>query len=128
MTKKILLIEDDRPTIDLYQEIFTREGFDLETLETGSAALEFLKEIQKGLRKKPDLILLDLILPDMNGFEILTKIKSLPETKELKVVILTNYTDPELNKKIQKFGVPTLLKTNYIPKELITLVKEILEK
>lgn len=67
---KILLVEDDLPTIDIYEEILKKSGFDIETLKWGKDAFELLERIKEGKEKKPGLILLDLILPDVNGVEI----------------------------------------------------------
>jgi CheY-like chemotaxis protein len=125
MKEKILLIEDDKPTIELYEEAFKMAGFEIETLKFGYKAIEFLKEIREGKKPKPDLILLDLILPDMNGISVLEEAKKYPETKDLVIFALTNYSDPELNKELLKLGIDRILsKTDYTPLELIKIVRE----
>lgn len=125
---KILLIEDDEPTIELYEEVFRKADFETEALRWGFQALERIKEIREGKKEKPDLILLDLILPDINGIEVLKETKKYPETKDILVFALTNYTDPELTQELIKEGVDKfLVKTDYAPSELVNLVKEALK-
>ena len=126
--KKILLIEDEEMVINLYEEIFKKAGLEIESLRTCFEGLERLKEIKDGKEEKPDLILLDLILPDINGIEVLKKVKSKPETKDILVFALTNYTDPRLIKELIKEGIDKfLLKTDYIPSQLINIIKEALK-
>jgi len=126
MKPKILLIEDDQPTIEFYRDVFrTFLGIEIETLDLGSKAMERLKEIREGKKEKPDLILLDLILSDIHPIEILREVRNYPQTKDLKIFALTNYTDPELNKELIKEGIDKILvKLDYTPKKLIELVKE----
>ncbi len=125
---KILLVEDDLPTIELYQEIFQMAGFELETLDWGQKAIDLLKEIREGKKEKPDLILLDLILPDMNGILVLEEARRYPETKNLLIFAITNYTSPELDQELIKKGIDKILvKTRYTPKELIEIIKEALK-
>jgi CheY-like chemotaxis protein len=129
MKPKILLIEDDKPTIELYEEIFKISGFEIETLDFGQKAIERLKEIREGKKEKPDLILLDLILPDMNGILVLEEAKKYPETKDLRFLALTNYLDPELNQELVKKGIEKILaKTNFTPSQLVEIVKSALGK
>jgi len=126
---KILLIEDDEPTIKFYQDVFrTLLGIEIETLKWGREAIDYLKEIREGKKDKPDLILLDLILPDVHPIEILKEARNYPETKDLKIFALTNYTDPELNRELIKEGIDKILvKTDHIPQKLIGLIKEALK-
>lgn len=125
--KKILLIENDQLLIDFYKEVFKIAGFNLEVLDWGYKAIKRLKEIQKGRKKKPDLILLDLILPDINGILILKEAREHPKTKGLKIFALTSFTDPELDKELIKEGIDKILvKIDYTPKQLIALVKRTL--
>ena len=125
MPKTILLIEDDFAIIDVYTIVLESAGFKVETITLGAQALEKMKEIKKGKVKKPDLLLLDLILPDMNGIDILKAMRKEKETKDIAVFVLTNYTDRELEKmgynlKSEKH----LLKTDYTPTQLVKLIKK----
>ena len=126
MTKsKILIIEDDISIIRLYKEIFKMAGLNIEILDTGKKGIERLREIREGKKEKPDLILLDLILPDMNGISILKEAKKYPETKDIKIFALTNYSNPETNQELIKEGIDKILiKAQYSLKELINIIKE----
>jgi len=126
MTKpKLLIIEDDAPTIKLFKEIFPMAGFEIEVLDLGKKGVERMKEIREGKKEKPDLILLDLILPDINGIEVLKEARRYPETKNLKIYALTNYSNPEFNDELNKEGIDKILiKAQYSLKELIEIIKE----
>ncbi len=126
MTKsKILIIEDDASIIGLYKEVFKIAGLEIEILDTGKKAIERLREIREGKKEKPGLILLDLILPDMNGISILKEAKKHPETKDIKIFALTNYSNPQTNEELTKEGIDKILiKAQYSLKELINIVKE----
>ena len=126
MTKsKILIIEDDISIIRLYKEIFKMAGLNIEILDTGKKGIERLREIREGKKEKPGLILLDLILPDMNGISILKEAKKHPETKDIKIFALTNYSNPQTNEELTKEGIDKILiKAQYSLKELINIVKE----
>lgn len=124
MKPKILIIEDDQPTIDLFREALSMAGFEIEILDLGEKAMERLKEIRERKKEKPDLILLDLILPDMHGIEILKEAKKYPQTKNLKIYALTNYSSPESNEELIKEGIDkTLIKAQYSLKELVEIIK-----
>ena len=125
MKPKILIIEDDEPTIKLFQEVFSMAGFEIEVLNLGQKAIERLEEIREGKKEKPDLILLDLILPDINGIEVLKEARKYPETKILKIYALTNYSSPEFNEELNKEGIDKiLLKAQYSLNELIEIIKQ----
>jgi DNA-binding response OmpR family regulator len=125
MKRKILLIEDDVNIIDIYKTVLDFNSFDLEIFSWGEKAIEKIKQIEQKKERKPDLVLLDLILPDMNGIDILREIRKNQKTSDVPVFILTNYNSKELeteayNLKAERF----ILKTNCTPTELINVIKE----
>jgi CheY-like chemotaxis protein len=130
MSLKILIVEDDLPTLKLLEETLKIEGFEIDSAMLAREAIERIEEIRDGKREKPDLILLDLILPDMNGIEVLKEAKKYPETKDIKIFAFTNYTDPEMNKQLIKEGVDKIiLKAEISLKELCEIIrKEVSQK
>src|SRR3990167_6910126 len=81
---KILIVEDDPLMLRMYQKIFIFEKFDVEVATNGEEALEKIRS------SRPTLILLDIMIPKLNGIQVLDKLKSDPDTKSIPVVILTN--------------------------------------
>jgi len=131
MKKKetILLIEDDLSTIDIYETVLKKANFQVETIKWGEEYLKKIKKMKEGKIKKPDLILLDLILPDINGIGVLEEVKKYKETEDIPVFVLTNYADPEMEKREKELkGDGYFLKTNYTPRKLIELIKKRLKK
>jgi len=125
MKPKILIIEDDRAIINLYKEVLPMAGLEIDILESGQEGTKRLEEIRQGKKERPDLILLDLILPDINGIEILKEARRYPETKNLKIYVLTNYYRPELSKELTREGADKILiKFKYSLKELVEIFKE----
>ena len=125
MKKLILLIEDDEMIIDVYAFALKNIGhFKVEALKKGQDVLRWMQEAKQGKPKKPDLILLDIILPDMNGLDLLKLMRKEKEIKDIPVFIVTNYTSKELEKigfnlKSEKY----LTKTKFSPIELVEMVK-----
>ena len=129
MKKTILFVEDDIATIDVYKTALEAAGFDVDPMLLGEEAIRKIKEIEQGEAKKPDLVLLDLLLPDINGIEVLEELKRYEKTKDIPVLILTNYSSEELEKrglllKAEKY----LLKTDYPPSKLVELIKKELKQ
>ncbi len=125
MKKRILIIEDDIPTVDIYRTALGHKGFDVKIVMWGEKAVQEIKNIEKKLSKKPDLILLDLILPDMDGIDILKEIRKNESTKKIPVFILTNYTNIQVKKMGESLNAEKfLLKTDLIPSQLVEMVKK----
>lgn len=123
MKKTILFIEDDLPTVEVYKTALEYAGFKVETAFSGNEGIKKIKA------KAPDLILLDFLLPDMNGIEVLKEIRAQKDTKDIPIFILTNYTDEKLGQKgLFLKNEKYLLKTKHTPRELVQVVKKKLKK
>lgn len=122
MSKVLLLIEDDPLMLRLYRKIFELEGYEIELAAGGQEGLD------KAKSDKPTLVLLDIMMPKMDGFEVLGKLKEDPETKDIPVVVLTNLAGTQDAKKAMEMGASKyIIKSEQDPKEVAILVKEILE-
>lgn len=120
--KKILFIEDEPALQNALSSTFEAEGYMLFSALDGEIGLQTVK------REKPDLILLDLILPKISGFEILKKLKENPETKEIPVIVLTNLEGSRDIERALGLGATTyLVKTNYKLEEIVEKIKDLLQ-
>lgn len=119
--KKILFIEDESALQKTFGEILKQESYEVTSALDGEVGLKLAK------RLKPDLILLDLILPKLNGFEVLEKLKEDPETKKIPVVVLTNLEEVEDVEKAIELGATTyLVKESYSLEEVVEKIKKTL--
>lgn len=120
---KILLVDDDPLLVRMYQTKFELDGHKVITAGNGKVALEKAEEY------KPDIILLDVMMPIMDGLETLTKLKETENLKKTPVVMLTNVSasDSDTAKGLELGAVAYLVKANYTPKEVVQKVKEILQ-
>jgi CheY-like chemotaxis protein len=120
---KVLLIEDDPLIYRLYQKLYSLEGFEIELAENGQLGLEKLKTFH------PDILLMDIMMPTMNGIEMLTQVKSDPATKDIPVIVLTNIADMNITQMaLSKGAVLCIIKSQTEPSEVINSVKAILAK
>ncbi|MBU0572686.1 response regulator [Patescibacteria group bacterium] len=118
---RILIIEDDPLMTRLYQKVFRFEKYDVDVASNGKLGLEKVK------LEKPTLILLDIMMPEMNGLEVLTKLKADEETKKIPVIVLTNLAGTQdAETAMAKGAVRYIVKSEHDPKEVVKIVKEIL--
>ncbi len=120
-TKRVLLVEDEPLLIDLYQERFNEEDFDLEIARDGNEAL---KKADHGV----DLILLDILLPGINGFEVLRRLKRNLETRDIPVIVLTNLgseqSDSDKQLAFSLGAVDYLVKSYHTPDEMVEIINK----
>ena len=122
MIKKILLIEDDKFLRDLMSKKLLNLDFEVETAADGESGLAKIKEV------KPDVVLLDLILPGMNGFEVLEKSKKDPEIANIPVIILSNLGQAEdIDKGLKLGAADFLVKAHFTPQEIVDKMKAIVK-
>jgi len=121
--KKILIIEDDFFVRDLYDRELTREGFAVSSAEDGP------KGLLKAVEEKPDLVLLDIMLPKMSGLDVLKTLKEKEETKNVPVVLLTNLgQDSVIREGFSLGAIGYLIKAAYTPTQIIEEVKKFLKE
>lgn len=118
---KILLIEDEEIIIELLERKLTKEGYEVSVARDGEEGLKLMREVW------PDLVLLDIILPKMGGFEVLEEMNKNPSFKKIPVIIISNSGQSvELSKAIRLGVKDWLIKTEFEPQELIDkVVKQI---
>jgi len=119
MAKKILIIEDEEIMVDLLQRKLTVAGYEISVAKNGEEGLEKMKEV------KPDLILLDIIMPKMGGFEVMEEMQKDKELKKFPVIVISNSGQPVEIDKAQELGAKDwLIKTEFDPQEVINKVKK----
>ncbi len=120
--KKILIIEDDTFIRDIYQIKFQQEGFEVMMAEDGVVALERLNQFV------PDIILLDVIMPYMDGMEVLRKIKENGKLKEIPIIMLTNISEKEkIDEGMETGANDYLIKSHFTPSEVVHKVRTLLK-
>lgn len=118
---KITIVEDEEILLRVLKEKFENAKFDVSTAADGEQAMIVIREAQ------PDIILLDLILPKKNGFEVLQEIKSDPKLKSIPVIALSNLGQDEDIKKVLQIGAEDfIVKTQHPIDEVIEKVKTLL--
>lgn len=122
---RVLIVDDDKFLLDIYSVKFKAEGFAVATATSGDEALEKLKNA----REKFNILLLDLVMPVMDGMALLDEIRKQNLDKGLVVIVLTNQGQPEDIKKAEDFGVDGyIVKATSIPSEVMAEVKGIADK
>jgi DNA-binding response OmpR family regulator len=116
---KIAIIEDDLAIAQMYRLKFEAEGYHVEIAENGKLGLELCEQM------KPDLVLLDLMMPEMNGDEMLEKMRGTDWGKSIKVIILTNVGQQEAPDKLKSLHVlDYVVKAEMTPKQVAELAKQ----
>ena len=121
--KKVLIIEDDPFLSEMYAAKLSQSGFQSDVASDGKIGIAKIKA------DKPDLILLDIVLPKMDGFELLKKIKSDQAIKDIPVMLLTNLGQKnEIEKGLALGAEEYIIKAHFTPTAVVVKVKEILKQ
>lgn len=116
--KRVLIVEDEEMLSTMYKVKFENEGFEVFTASDGAAGLELAQ------KELPDLILLDIIMPKIEGFAVLKKLKENQKTKPIPVVMLTNLgQDEDVTRGKELDAAGYLIKANNTPSEVVNKVK-----
>jgi DNA-binding response OmpR family regulator len=115
---KVAIIEDDQAISQMYRFKFEGEGYTVQTADNGRLGLELAESM------KPDIILLDLMMPEMTGDQMLEKMRLTDWGKDIKVIILTNMGEQEIPPRVKELGVSgIILKADMTPRQVADLVK-----
>jgi CheY-like chemotaxis protein len=121
MAKKILFIEDESALQKTFGDILKQEGYEMISALDGEAGLKMAES------EKPDLILLDLVLPKLHGFEVLKSLKEDPGTKDIPIIVLTNLeASGDIEKALELGATTYLVKASYSLEEVIQKIKKAL--
>lgn len=119
----VLIVEDDAFLAEIYQKKFEMEGFKVSTANNGEKGLADMK------KKMPDVVLLDVLLPKMDGFAVLDAAKADAKTKNIPIILLTNLGQKDdVQKGLQKGAEDYLIKTHFKPSEVVDKVRKVLYK
>lgn len=115
---RIAIVEDDQAISQMYRFKFEAEGFDVETAANGRLGLELAEKM------RPDMILLDLMMPEMTGEQMLAELRKKVWGKDIMVVILTNKGEQEIPEEVRKLNVTAvILKADMTPRQVAEVVK-----
>jgi len=120
---KVAIVEDDQTISQMYRFKFEAEGYEVGTAENGKLGIELIKSM------KPNIVLLDLMMPEMTGDQLLKKMRQTEWGKNVKVIVLTNMGEQEIPYPIKNLGISAIvLKANMTPRQVFELVKKNLQK
>ena len=119
---KILIVDDEPDVVMLIERTLKAEGFDVIKAYDGIGAVDLV------LSERPDLVLLDLMMPMMSGYEVCEQIKANPETQHVPVVCLTSAHTPDARAHSLKVGAATVLTKPFLPAELVAQIRRYLRK
>lgn len=120
---KVLMIEDDPLVSRMYTKVFRFQGIEVDVANDGEEGILKAKDI------KPDLIFCDVMMPKMNGIQVLQELKDSPETKDIPVIMLTNLSGThDAETAVGKGAAGYMVKSEYKPKEIAAKAKEYLDK
>lgn len=121
MVPKLLLVEDDIALRDIYSGRFADEGYNVAVASDGGEALV------QAAKEKPDLVILDIMMPKISGFDVLQELKRNPETKDLKVIMMTALGQDSDREKGKQLGATRyLVKSQVTLEDVVNTVKEVL--
>ena len=119
--KKILIIEDEKFLLEMYEMRLKAAGFEVLSAEEGKIGIHLAVE------NKPDLIVLDIVLPEMSGYEVLRMLKSDPDTKDIPVLVFSNLGQQEEIQKGLELGADNyVVKTEVTPSQLVKKIVKML--
>lgn len=120
--KKIAIIEDDSPIAQMYKMKFEAEGYQVSLAADGKAGLTLLQKL------KPDIALVDLMMPQMTGDEMLAALRRTEEGKKIRVIILTNVSRDEAAKELEALDISGyIVKAHHTPQQVVEMAEKVMQ-
>lgn len=121
--KKILIVEDEKILVEMYKSNLETNNFQVILAFSSEEGIKILK------KEKPDLVILDILLPRENGITFLEKIKKIKAVSNIPVIVFSNYDDPATKRKAFRLGAEDyLIKTQFTPREFLEKIKKYFRK
>lgn len=127
--KKIILVESEPTQISIYRRMFQKTDFDVELASGKDEILEELRQIRMGLSPKPDLVIMDFMLADGHGIDVLRAIKKHVLTKDIPVFAVTNYVNPQNDAQIARHRIAPeryMIKAHHTPGQILDAINNYL--
>lgn len=123
LSKRVLIIEDEEILLDVLRQKLIMSGYEVEEAKNGREGLELIKTFN------PDVILLDILMPEMNGWQVMENIKSSPEIPNIPIIIISNSGQPmDVKKFVEKGACDYIVKAQFTPEEVVEKVNSCVEK
>lgn len=123
MSGTVTIVEDEQAISQMYRIKLEAEGYEVFTAENGAKGLEVIQQ------HRPDVVLLDIMMPEMTGDVMLKKLRESDWGKDIKVIILTNVSEEEAMKKVKELGVSDfVIKAQSTPHQVLDVVKRVLKQ
>lgn len=119
---KILIVDDEPDVVELIERALTAEGFDVAVAYDGISALDVVDS------ERPDLVLLDIMMPMMSGYEVCEQIRGNPQTRNIPVLCLSSAHTPDARAQTLRVGASALIMKPFLPAELVAQVRRYLKK
>ncbi|HLB05437.1 MAG TPA: response regulator transcription factor [Thermodesulfobacteriota bacterium] len=123
--KKILIIDDDLRHDKMMSYLLLSKGFDVTYALSGQEALE---KLRLKVVERPDIILMDIMMPQMDGFETFKEIRKEPDLKDTPIIMLTALSDPQNMEKALAIGAADYIEKPFSPSDVIARIKKVVEK
>lgn len=125
---RVFFIEDEPGIVELYQNAFYGKGFEVKSVMNGKDALDIITDFREGKEEKPDIIVSDILLPDVSGLEILKEIRKNREFDSTPIIMLTNYGTKDIKETIEKTpNTEHVLKMDTSPLTFAAHVREVIQ-
>lgn len=117
---KILIIDDEKILLDLYRDVLVENGFEVVTTTRGQEGIELARS------ERPDIILLDILMPEVNGFDVAKELKTNPATRDIPIYLLTNLPEDSSEQRVKELGIAGyMMKANTEPTKLAEAIRKI---